>query len=405
MPKKDLWKFEAGDGNYMGARAFVDAAIQVSALFQITPTTQFAEWLTEFKRRGLLPMTELLLMNGEDDAFTACHSASQCGVRVGTGSCSQGLLFGAQPLKSLAGSRCPVVTLAAMRSTSAPINIHCSHDDVQFFRDTGNIILIAKDPSEVYTCALLAFKIGEDPRVQLPVIVGYDGFDVSHTIKTDNRVLSEEGLALFRDYLGEYDRPNSALSLEHSVSMGSLVLPQYFMEVNYAELMAMENALVAGEDAVKYFSKNFWKIPPLVTGYRTADAEYIVIGMGSTWGTMKEAVDVARDKGIKAGAVSVMMYRPFPVAKLRKILGKAKAIATLDRAPTFGAPCGPFGADVAGMFVNQAKKPLIMNCIYGLGGRLLSVQDLVTDVIEPLKTPKTWQNDTRSVWIGVRGGK
>ncbi len=404
MSNSKLFRHQSGDGNYLAALAGVHAAIQFAGLFQITPTTQFAEWLMEFQRQGLLPNTRLVLANGEDDAFTACHTASQCGVRVLTGSCSQGLLFAAQPIKSLAGSRCPVVIAAATRATSAPISIHASHDDVIFFRDSGIITWFAKKPQEVYDLILLAFKVAEDRRVQLPIFVGYDGFDVSHTI-ADNIVLNDEGAKEYQKWVGTYSRPNDLLNPGHPVSLGGLALPNYFMEIVYAQMRAMENVLGVTEEAMTSFSEKFHEIPGLVTGYKTDDAEQVIISMGSTFGTTKEAVDIARSRGIKAGTMSIMSYHPFPVQKIRETLAKTKAIAVLDRAPTFGAPNAPLACDVTGAFYNQSSRPAVMSCIAGLGGRTLTVEQILQEIIDPLQKPEDWAGETRPRWIGVAGGK
>lgn len=395
---------QSGDGNFMAALASVHADAGVAALFQITPTTQFAEALMELKREGKTEM-ELLLMNGEDDAYTACHTASQCGSSVVTGSCSQGLLFAAQVIKSFAGSRCPVVNYSAMRATSAPISIHAEHDDILFFRDSGGLIWIAKTPQEVYDLMLLAFKVGEHLKVQLPVNVGCDGFDVSHTV-TINSVLSEEAVGEFRKWLGEYVRPNSLLS-EKFVSLGGLALPQHHMDIVYSQLMAMENALPVMEESFAEYRKLFGNVPDLVEGYRMEDAKHALISMGSAFGTTKEAVDIVREKhGIKIGTLSVMSYRPFPVIRLWRELRKMDSVAVLDRAPTFGTVNAPLGSDVSGIFQNHFVRPKIMNCVYGIGGRTMTVEHVIEQIILPLaNAEETWISNTRPTWIGVNGGK
>jgi len=395
---------KAGDGNFMAALACMHADIDVAPLFQITPTTQFAEWLTEFKSQGLMPHAQILLMNGEDDAYTAAHTASQCGVRVGTGSCSQGIAFALQPILSAAGSRCAWVNFTGMRGLSAPITIHATHE-IMILRDAGIIILIAKNPQEVYDLMCCAFKIAEDPRIQLPVIVGCDGFDVSHTV-VENSVLNEEGILDLRAWLGRYNRPNSLLDKDHPVSLGGLVLPQHHMDVVYSQLMAMENVIGVMEEVFAEYRERFGEIPELINEYNMNDAEYSVVSLGSSFGQVKEAVDIARESGIKVGALSVLSYRPFPVEHIRKALANMKAAALLDRYPTFGSLDGPLGADIAGVFKNSSVRPALMSCIYGIGGRTLSVEHTIDQVIKPLVLQKeTWLNNTRPVWIGVNGGK
>jgi pyruvate ferredoxin oxidoreductase alpha subunit len=406
MDKNILLRREFGDGNYMAALAGVHAEIQYSMDFQITPDTQFVEHLFDFKRRGILPSyARLALANGENDAFTACHMASQCGRRVITGSCSQGFGFSYESIKSLAGSRCPVVIINASRTISAPVNIHYGTDDAYIFENCGITIVFARTPQEVYDWTLLMFKVAEDLRVQLPVIVSYAGFDVSHTV-TGNTVLSEEGLKLYRSWLGKYVRPNSLLNPGHPVSLGGLALPPFHMDINYALMKAGENVISVTKEAIKYFSETFRKVPDIINGYKTEDAKYLVVSMGSDFGTMKEAVDMARERGVKVGAVSYAMFRPFPVEDTMnmKAFGRAKSIAVFERCPAYGRRMGIFASDICTSLSGLRRKPYVMSCLAGLGGKMFPAE-FIDNAIDRLTRPDEWKNNPRPFWFGVNGGE
>jgi pyruvate ferredoxin oxidoreductase alpha subunit len=404
MDKEILLRREFGDGNYMAALAGLHAEIQYSMDFQITPNTQFVEHLFDFKRRGLFPpYVRMQLANGENDAFTGCLMASLFGRRVITGSCSQGFGFSMESIKSLAGSRCPVIIENASRGLSQPLGIHYSTDDVYLFENCGLITVFARNPQEVYDWTLLMFKVAEDLRVQLPVIISYAGFDVSHT-ETGNTVLSDEGLKVYRQWLGKYYRPNSLINPGHPVSLGGVVLPPHYMDVSYALMRAGENVIPVTKEAIKYFSETFKKVPDIVNGYKTEDAKYFVVSMGSDFGATTKAVDVARERGIKAGAVSYAMFRPFPVEDTITMFKRAKSIAVFERCPAYGRRMGIFASDISTSLSGLRRKPYVMSCITGLGARSFT-EDHICNVIDRLTRPDEWKNNPRPTWIGVNGGE
>jgi len=391
-----------GDGNLMAATAIVHADTDVVAVYQITPSTQVSEHIAEKKRTGEFA-GEVRVLHGEIEAYTACYTASQCGARVAGPSCSQGLLYASELLHAMPGARCPIVILAANREVSAPINIHAGHSDVMPFRDSGAVMFFAKNAQEVYDFTLLAFKIGEDKRVHLPVWVNYDGFEISHTTVI-NKILNEQGVKELREYLGTYERPCSMLNMEHPHATGGLVLPNAFMEAKYALVQAMQNVPKVMEEVSDFYSKNFWPVHSFVEEYELQDAEYAIITMGSRFGTVKEAVKRARANGEKVGALRIVSFRPFPVAKVRDLLDGKKAVAVLDRSGVYGSPMSPLCENVAGSLINMPfGSPFVRGFVDSLGGRVLTVEQ-VLEIIQSLKHHERWNDDVRSTWVGVEKG-
>jgi pyruvate ferredoxin oxidoreductase alpha subunit len=254
----------------------------------------------------------------------------------------------------------------------------------------------------VYDFTFLAFKVGEDKRIQMPVWVNYDGFEVSHTTVI-NKVLNEAGIKKVRDWLGIYDRPCSMLNIEHPHSTGGLVLPNYFMEVKYAILQAMQNVPKVMTEAAKFYSENFWPVHSFVEGYELEDAEYAIVTMGSRFGTVKEAVRLARANGEKVGALRIISFRPFPVEQIRTMLGNKKAVAVLDRSAVYGSAMPPLCGDIASSLANLPTVPRTRSFVDSMGGRVLTIEQ-VFKIIESLKHPEKWEMDTRSTWIGVEKG-
>ena len=392
---------QPGDGNLMAAKAIVHADTDVVAVYQITPSTQVSEHVAEFKRSGEFP-GEVRVLHGEIEAFSACYTASQCGARVAGPSCSQGLAYASELLHAMPGARCPDVIIAANREISAPINIHAGHSDVMPFRDSGAIMFFAKNAQEVYDFTLLAFKIGEDLRIQLPVWVNYDGFEISHTTVI-NKIQNEKGIEEFRKYLGIYHRPCSMLDMEHPHATGGLVLPNAFMEAKFALVDAMEKAPTVIKEATDFYSKNFWPVHSFIEEYEMEDADYAIVTMGSRFGTVKEAVKQARANGEKVGALRVVSFRPFPVDLVRKALQGKKAVAVLDRSGVYGSAMPPLCEDVATSLTNTTRAPFVRSFIDSLGGRVLTVEQAL-EIIQSLKSPKKWHDDIRSTWVGVEKG-
>ncbi|MFA5830614.1 MAG: hypothetical protein WC878_02170 [Candidatus Paceibacterota bacterium] len=393
---------QPGDGNLMAAMATVHANTGVVAGFQITPSTQFFEHICEWKRTGFFKGV-VRTMNGEDDAFTASWQASKCGVRTANSSCSQGLLYASQPIMCLSGDRCPVVIFVANRAISVPVNIHADHSDIMPFRDSGGIMFFAKNAQEVYDLGLLSFKIGEDPRVQTWVGNNYDGFEISHTTSI-NKILNEAGVEKIRDYIGlHYKRPHSMLDMEHPTSSGALVLPNYQMEMKYAVMQAMLNSNEVITEATNFWSENFWPVHSFIEAYELEDAEYAVVVMGSRFGTVKEAVKIARRAGKKVGALRIVCFRPFPVEKVRESLFGKKAVAVLDRMGAYGSPMAPLCESVVGSLINDDRMPRVRGFVDSLGGRILAVEQ-VLEIIQSLEHPEKWNKAIRPTWVGVRGG-
>jgi len=389
-----------GDGNLMAATAIVHANTGVFPAYQITPSTQVSELMVEWKRTGVFKGI-VRVMNGEDDAFTAAWLSSMCGARTATTSCSQGMLFGAQAIFCLAPTRCPVVTVVSNRAISAPVNIHADHSDIMPFRDSGAIILFAKNAQEVYDLTLLAFKIGE--AMHLPVFICYDGFEISHTTSI-NKVLNEAGIEKIREYIGpHYKRPYSMLNMKYPTVNGALVLPNYFMEIKYAALQAMLSSDRIIAEATSFYSENFWPVHSFAEGYKTEDAKHVIVVMGSRFGTVKEAVDKARESGKLVGAIRVVSFRPFPVANIRSMLAGKETVAVLDRSAPYGAPMAPLCESVVGSILNTRNIPLVRGFIDSLGGRILTVEQ-VLEVFDSLEHPEKWIDSIRPTWIGVEGG-
>ena len=172
-------KMDFLSGNEAAARAGRDIGFHVMGYYPITPSTEVAENLAKMKANG---EHEIVMVpgDGEHGAAGICYGAALGGGRVLNVTSSQGLLYSLEQLPVQSGTRMPMVLNIATRAVSGPLDIRGDHSDLYYALNTGWVILLARDPQAVYDMNFAAVKIGEHPRVRLPVLVAYDGFFTSH---------------------------------------------------------------------------------------------------------------------------------------------------------------------------------------------------------------------------------
>jgi pyruvate ferredoxin oxidoreductase alpha subunit len=335
----------------------------VIAAYPITPQTHIVEELAQIVANGELK-AEFVNVESEHSAASVVLGAIATGVRSYTASSSQGLLLMAEVLYNIAGMRLPLVLTCANRAVSAPINIWNDHQDSVTLRDSGLIQFYAETNQESVDLHILAFKIAEDKRVGLPVMVCVDGYLLTHAYE----VVDIPSQGTIDSYLPAYQAIDK-LDVESPVSMGVWFGPESYMETRYAiqETMKEVQALIPEfldefENAVK---RRPWAV---VEPYRIEDAERAVVAMGSVVGTVKEVVDDMRNKGEKVGVLKIVMYRPFPEELIYETLKDVPQIAVLEKSISLGAT-GPLYTDLKSVFQGRRASPKISGFVIGLGGR------------------------------------
>ncbi len=192
------------------------------------------------------------------------------------------------------GLRLPIVMALATRAASAPpICIHGDYQDLASVRDTGWVVMIASSAQEVYDSIIMAYRIAEDSRVLLPVMVSYDGFLMSHTTEP----VELYDLDVIRRFAPKkIDRP--ILDSRRPITMGAMAVPEWYYEIKYQLIDAMHGAIHVIREVHDEFNKVFGRNYRLVEEYRIDDADYLVISYGGVWGgNTKRAVDLARRRG------------------------------------------------------------------------------------------------------------
>lgn len=367
-------------GNSAVVHAMKQIEPDVVAAFPITPSTQIAEEYSVFVANGTVK-TELVTVESEHSAMSACLGASIAGGRVTTATSSAGMAFMWEILYVAASMRQPIVMTLVNRALSAPININCDHGDSMGARDAGWIQIYAEDNQEAYDNYIMAVRISEHKDVRLPVMVCMDGFIVSHCMET----MQVEDDDKVQNFVGEYLPVNPLLNnpAEHPVSWGALDLQDYYMEHKRGQSEAIHNSKEIIKSVSEEFGQVFGRRYRLFEPYHIEDAERVIIAINSVSGEIKEAVDLLRKKGEKVGLLKIRLFRPFPYDEIREALKHAKIITVMDRSESFGA-YGPLFQEIRTALYDLEKKPMVYNRIYGLGGREIFVED-VLDIFEENK--------------------
>jgi pyruvate ferredoxin oxidoreductase alpha subunit len=358
-------------GNEAVAYAMKQIDPDVVAAYPITPATEIVQIFSDYVNNGQVN-TEMILVESEHSAMSACIGASAAGARVMTGTSACGLALMWEMLYVAASLRCPIVMCDVNRALSAPINIHCDHSDTMGARDSGWIQLYAENTQEAYDTMIQAVRIAEDPAVRLPVMVMFDGFIISHSM---------EGVALVPDeavrtFVGPFKPVRWLLDTDHPYTLGALDLQDYCFEHKVTQAEALQAVPAVVEKVGAAFGQAFGRSYGLFDAYRLDDAEVALVLIGSTAGTAKDVVDELRDQGQKVGLLRIRLFRPFPATALREALRHLKGLAVLDRHESFSGTGGPLYHEIRSALYDLPSRPAIHGITYGIGGRDIRPADL-----------------------------
>jgi len=343
--------------------------VDVIAAYPITPQTHIVEHLSELVAEGHLD-AEFVPVESEHSAMSTCVGAAAAGARTFTSTSSQGYALMAEICYIASSLRLPIVMAVANRALSAPINIWNDHADMMMARDTGWIQTVAENGQEVVDLLLHAYRVAEDHRVLLPVMVNLDGFTLSHMIEPIWLPDKEE----VDRYLPPY-KPKLRLDPRNPMTFGPVGMPEVYTEAKKAQDEAMNGALPVIVEAWKEFEKLFGRAYHPVETYKADDADLLLLTVGSVSETAMTAVDKMRAEGKKVGLVHLRLWRPFPAKELVDILKQAKAVAVVDRAMAFSTRSGPLCVEVKAALFDHGISSYVQNFIAGLGGRDVTVED------------------------------
>ena len=355
------------------------ANVDVIAAYPITPQTHIVEHLAELVADGELD-AQYIPVESEHSAMSTCLGASAVGARTFTATAGQGLELMHEVLYIASSMRLPVVMTVINRALSAPLSVWGDHSDAMSVRDTGWIQIFVENGQEAIDNVICAFRIGEDRRVLLPVMVHLDGFHLSHMIEP---ILLPE-----RDEVNKFIPPNQyplPLDPTKPVAMGDFAPPFIYTETKKAQEVNLRAAKEVILQCWNEFGNSFHRHYHPVECYQCKDASVLLLTMGSFSETASMAIDKMRKEGRNVGLLKLRLWRPFPFKEIRQAVKNAEVLIILDRALSFGGPSGPVCSEIRSALYHEDKKPKVISFVGGLGGRDITVagfEEIVNKGIE-----------------------
>ncbi|PLX73986.1 MAG: pyruvate ferredoxin oxidoreductase [Desulfuromonas sp.] len=395
-------------GNVAAALAVQLARAEVIAAYPITPQTPVTEKLSALIKSGEMD-AEYVAVESEHSALGVCIGSASCGVRPFTATSANGLLYMSEQLHWAAGARLPMVMCVVNRGVGAPWSVWNDHQDAISQRDTGWIQLFAKDHQEIVDMTLKAFRLAE--LVHIPVMVNYDGYYLSHTYMPFELPAAEQVDSFLPPF--EYKH---ALRPEQPESLNTVTLPDARLDINgekrggYMDLRhnlhhEMGMAIEVWQEIDQDFQNRFGRGGhPVVDPYRCADAEFVVIAMGTLANQFRDVIDRLREQdGLRAGVLSLQVYRPFPGKRIAEQLQSAKNVLVYEKGLSYGCQGALYG-DVKSALYPYPARPLLHNFIVGLGGREIPTESLYQSMKTACREGASMSPAQRDLpqWIGLQ---
>ncbi len=360
------------DGNT--AAAYVSYAFtDVAAIYPITPSSNMAEvtdeWAAKGKKNIFGRTVKIAEMQSEGGAAGAVHGSLTAGALTTTYTASQGLLLMIPNMYKIAGELLPsVINVSARALASHALSIFGDHQDVYACRQTGYAMLCSVNPQEAMDLGAVAHLTTLEARV--PFLHFFDGFRTSHEYQKVECWSDEQLKKLVNMDAVEAFRRRS-LNPYHPAQRGTAQNPDVFFqakEANNKFYDAVPELCQAYMDKVNAEIGTDYK---LFNYYGAADAEHVIVAMGSACDTIQETVDYLNAKGAKVGLIKVRLYRPFSAKHLiDAIPASVKRISVLDRTKECGSIGEPLYLDVvAALRDSQFKDVEIFGGRYGLGSK------------------------------------
>lgn len=349
------------EGSQAVALAIALCRPKVVCAYPITPQTHIVEGLGELVKTGQLEKCEYINVESEMAALSVAIGSQAAGVRSYTATSSQGLLYMMEAVYNASGLELPIVMTLGNRAIGSPINIWNDHSDAMSCRDAGWIMLFAESNQEAVDLHIQAFKIAEITKY--PTMVCVDGFILTHAYDRVDIPAQEEVDAFLPDY-----EPHISLDINNPIAIGTMVPPEYFMEVRYLAHKRQDDALKIIKHTGDEFRLQFGRDSGgLIRAYHTENADVIVIAMGSVAGTIKDTIDEINCKDeTKYGLLSIISYRPFPAKEILDATQNAKKIIVVEKA--FALGIGGILAQEITLATMDARIEIV-SIIAGLGGR------------------------------------
>ncbi|MFX0057525.1 MAG: pyruvate ferredoxin oxidoreductase [Candidatus Hodarchaeota archaeon] len=396
-------------GNHAAAHAFRQAKVGVVSAYPITPQSPVVEKIAEFISQGELN-ARFVKVESEHSALAVCCAASATGSRVGTATSAHGLELMYEMLPWAAGNRLPIIIDLATRSLGAPWSVWTDHSDFITIRDVGWIQFMCEDNQEIYDTNIQAFRIAEDSRVFLPIIVAYDGYILSHTmmpVKLEKQEEIDDFLPPLKHHINLSDistvKGIDPVTTPDTRDRGREGTAPGYYEYRYALQKSLENSIEIIQEVHDKFAKKFGRSygNGLYKTYQFDDADVVIFAMGSIASQSKLILKKLREKGVKIGLVSLKLFRPYPAKQLRDLLKEKKIIVVFDREIGYGYE-GVLSYELKSALYGLKQAPYIKGFILGLGGRDVTNKQLIDGVERAIELSKLGEISHTTEFLGLK---
>jgi len=381
-----------------GAETVVHVEINVcqgSGAYPITSSTTMGGGFNAAVHNGKTNLwgDTLIFMEPESEHSSAsfCEGFALAGGRVTNFTSGQGLVLMKEVLYTIAGKRLPVVFNIGSRAlTSQALNVHAGHDDIMSVADVGWGMLLARNAQEAGDLCLIARRTAE--ASQTPFFAVQDGFLTTHTVETVRLPEPE----FMKEYIGSPERLTNLMDPENPMMSGVVQNQDSYMKGKIAQRWYYDRVAPALEDAFEEFARKTGRKYDYLMPYRCEDAECILIGMGSYMETAEVTIDYLRDKGIKAGCITLFCFRPFPMHQIVNALKHCKAFTVYERLDDPLSTTGnhltreikaAFCDAMTGQLGHEEidRIPKIYSCTAGLGSRDVRAGDIIASFENMMK--------------------
>jgi len=351
------------DGNTAAAYGVMLCKPEVIATYPITPQTQILEHLFDFKNKGLLN-AEIVVPESEHSAMSIVCGASGCGARTFTATASQGLAFMYEARICASTSRLPIVMVNVNREVVVPRNVTSGEQDIMMARVDGWIHIHVESCQEILDSIIMAYRLAEDLDINVPVVVCYDGYFLSH-LWDAVEIPDQETVDSFLPPRQTTLRVDPKIHMTFSSTTSGLT----GTKCRYGHSAALQRAKAKIDEIDQEFQQVFGRsYGGQIEGYRVGDADTVLVALGSCVGTARVVIDKMRNEGLKVGLVKVRAYRPFPNEKLLDMLKGKKAIGVIERNIAFGMNFGALYVDLRSVLYELGTAIPMLGFVCGLCG-------------------------------------
>jgi pyruvate/2-oxoacid:ferredoxin oxidoreductase alpha subunit len=370
------------NGCVAAAQAAKYADVDVITAYPIRPYTATMMALAQMVANGELD-AEYIVADSEHSQLSIAHGASSSGARVFTGSSGVGVQFAYELYSPISGSRMPVQMMIADRTLDPPGDFGSEHTDALSTRDMGWLMGWSCQAQEAFDNHLLAYRIGEDPRVLLPQMVCQDGFFVSHI--TSDVELPDPGQV--KEFLPPYKHPYP-LDPRHPVSHGPQIMPEQGPPLQLERARAMEGSCPVIDQAHEEFM--------------TDGADVVFFMQGGHAVTARYAIRHMRERGAKVGLVRLRTIRPYPTERVKDVLSRFKVVGVIETNMSLGSVSsgGVLYAEVCAALYESAQRPLVVSFMAGLGGEAIVLKEFYWMTQKMLEAQKRGRLEKRTHWVG-----